>query len=194
VHSSPSWDYFIAYATADRPVATRVFELLTPSRVFLDHLCLQPGTAWPAQIAAAHDQSRCTVLVVTESIEDSWYAQSEYVRGIDMVRKGGHVMVPLLYGPGARLPYGTEQLQAVTARTWEELPAAVGEILHIGRSERSVPRPSTRPAEEAGSARVQVQNNSGVVIAGGTVNGPVVGAGGTAQVNNSHVSDEEAQR
>jgi hypothetical protein len=193
VQPSGSWDYFIAYATADRNVATRVYELLVPSRVFLDYICLPPGTAWPAQIAAAHDQSRCTVLVVTESIEDSWYAQSEYVRGIEMVRKRGHVMVPLLYGPRAKLPYGTEQLQAVTARTWEELPAAVGEIIHIGRSGGFVPRPSTPPAEEPRGAGVQVHNNSGVVITGGVVNGPVVGAGGTAQVNNSQVSDEEVQ-
>ncbi len=199
---STSWDYFIAYATPDREVATRVYELLRGSQVFLDYVCLPPGTPWPAQIAAAHDQSHCTVLIVTEAIGQAWYTQSEYVRAIEMVREGRHVMVPLLYGPRAKPPYGTELLQAVTARTPAELPAAVQKILNMDHSVEFEPRryaqTSDELANEAAGATIHAPNNAGTIITGGAVSGPVTGANGTAQVIkrqtiNPRNRDEEAQ-
>ena len=133
VTKSDQWDFFIAYAAADRSVAERVFDALTEiGRPFLDVKCLRPGDHWTERLQVAQDSSKCTLLVVTKETPRSWFAESEYLRAIGLVRSGAeHVVVPVLYGHRCKLPYGLEQVQAIRLQEWTDIDRLPGLLQHI---------------------------------------------------------------
>jgi hypothetical protein len=150
--ASPTWDFFIAYSSADRSIAERVLQVLSPlGRVFLDSRCLLPGDRWPERVRSAQDQSRCTVAIVTKNTPNGWYVESEHLHAIELVRKKGHTLIPVLFGEGARLPYGMDQVQAVRLSTWSELdqlPALVRDAANAPPTGRP-PGASPGPAGES---------------------------------------------
>jgi hypothetical protein len=116
------WDFFIAYSAVDESIAERAFsELSGVGRAFLDRRCLRPGDRWTDRIRTAQDHSRSTVFVVTKETPQSWFAESEYLHAIQLMRNGTHVVIPVLYGRDAKLPYGLEQVHAARLEEWEDL-------------------------------------------------------------------------
>jgi hypothetical protein len=108
------WDYFIAYGSADWRLADRIYAgLSTIGRPFLDRRCLRPGDNWAQRVPAAQDNAKSTVLVITAATPSAWYTESEYLRAIELHRRGRHSVIPVLYGDDAKLPYGLEQLNPV---------------------------------------------------------------------------------
>jgi hypothetical protein len=109
------WDFFIAYSARDGNYAERLFgDLSKYGRVFLDRFCLQPGDIWIQRLRSEQDRARCTVLLITESTDKAWFTNSEYVHAIELARTGHHRIVPILVGQASKLPYGLEQVHALT--------------------------------------------------------------------------------
>src|SRR5262249_39679661 len=107
------WDFFIAHASADRDIADRIHALLsTVGKTFLD-LHLKLGANWVELVPAAQDNARCTVVVITAATPAAWYTQSEIRRAIEMCRSARPTIIPVLYGEGAKLRYGLEQIRPV---------------------------------------------------------------------------------
>ncbi|MEU4493662.1 TIR domain-containing protein [Streptomyces sp. NPDC023998] len=126
------WDFFVAYSSADRHVAERIHsELAKIGRTFLDTRCVRPGDRWAGLIHTAQGDSRSTVLVITANTPSSWFFESEYLRAIQLARTKGHIVVPVLYGKGALLPYGLEQVQSAAIRDWRELATLPEMVQHI---------------------------------------------------------------
>ena len=128
------WDYFIAYSSSDRSVAKHVFSIFSRvGRVFLDSVCLRPGDLWTRRIRSAQRNSMCTLLIVTENTPDSWYAESEYLYGIELMRSGPHTVVPVLIGQKARVPYGLEQIHAARVSDMSDLEILPNLVGRAGR-------------------------------------------------------------
>jgi hypothetical protein len=126
------WDFFIAYSSADRSIAERVFsEISSIGRCFLDCRCLRPGDRWTERIHKAQTDSKSTVLLLTENTPKSWFTESEYLYAIELVRKGKHVLVPVLYGQGAIRPYGLEQIHSATIDGWQDIDKLPDLVRHI---------------------------------------------------------------
>lgn len=132
------WDFFIAYSSSDRSIAEKIFsELSSIGRPFLDSRCLRPGDRWTQRIREAQANSKSTVLLLTSDTPDSWFAESEYLYAIDLVRKGKHIIIPVLYGEGATRPYGLEQIHSATLDGWQDidkLPDIVGHIVEAQKA------------------------------------------------------------
>ncbi|MFD9098321.1 toll/interleukin-1 receptor domain-containing protein [Streptomyces collinus] len=129
---SDRWDFFIAYSSTDKNVATRIHSDLSKiGRAFLDTRCVKPGDQWGKVIHSAQGNSRSTVLLITANTPTSWYAESECIRAIQLARSEGHIVVPVLYGTNARLPYGLEQIQAATIEDWQDLSTLPELVKHI---------------------------------------------------------------
>lgn len=132
------WDFFIAYSSSDRSIAERIFsELSSIGRPFLDCRCLRPGDRWTQQIRKAQADSKSTVLLLTSDTPKSWFAESEYLYAIDLVRKGKHILIPLLYGEGATLPYGLEQIHSATLDGWQDIDKLPGILGHIVEAQKA---------------------------------------------------------
>ncbi len=133
-----SCDFFIAYSSADRSLAERAFsELSRIGRAFLDSRCLRPGERWTERIRTAQDAAKCTVLLITGSTPNGWYTESEYLHAIELVRNGNHVLIPVLYGEQAQLPYGLEQIHAVRIDDWSDLERLPALFRHFVQSENN---------------------------------------------------------
>jgi hypothetical protein len=144
--ASLAWDFFIAYSSADHDVAERVFQVLSSlGRVFLDSRCLLPGDRWPERVRSAQDQSTCTIAILTKNTPSGWYVESEHLRAIELVRKRGHTLIPLLFGEGAQLPYGMEQVQAVRLSKWSELGQLPALVKRVGDAQPSGGLPGGNP-------------------------------------------------
>jgi TIR domain len=153
------WDFFIAYASDDWQIAERIYGALsTVGRTFLDRRCLQPGDNWPRRVSAAQENARSTVLVVTAATPSAWYSESEYLRAIELRRRGRHTIVPMLYGEGVKPPYGLEQLHAVRL-------AGPSDIETLPELLRHIPdQPGDPPSTDAGRA-VPAVGDSGATAA-----------------------------
>jgi Tol biopolymer transport system component len=111
---SIAWDVFIAYPSGAEDCADGLFRsLCTYGRVFLDRSCLQPGDIWVQRLRIEQDRARCTVVLITENTDKTWFTYSEYVHAIELARIGDHRIIPILIGKASKLPYGLEQVQAL---------------------------------------------------------------------------------
>lgn len=132
------WDFFIAYSSDDRSIAERAFsELSTIGRTFLDSRCLRPGERWTERIRTVQGAAKCTVLIITESTPNGWFTESEYLYAIQRVRTGNHVLVPVLYGKQAQLPYGLEQIHAARVNDWSDLSSLPELLEHLVQSDNN---------------------------------------------------------
>ncbi|GIG88367.1 toll/interleukin-1 receptor domain-containing protein [Plantactinospora endophytica] len=113
------WDFFIAYAAADRTAAEELYDLLTPPfRVFLDHRSLLPGDDWDSRLPAAQRQAAITLVLISASSERAYYQREEVARAVELSRRedGLHRVVPVLLDESAgadELPYGLRLKQAI---------------------------------------------------------------------------------
>ena len=127
---SAPWDFFIAYSAKDYWYADRLYEVLSRhGRVFLDRLCLRPGDIWPERLRSEQDNARSTIVLITENSDKAWFANSEYVHAIDLVRHKSHRILPILIGNNAALPYGLEQVQAIKHDTGGDFRSTGDQLL-----------------------------------------------------------------
>lgn len=134
VAADESWDFFIAYSSANRSIVEHVYSTLSSiGRPFLDSRCLRPGDRWTERIREAHTNSRSTVLLITKDTPKSWFAESEYLYAIQLMRSGKHVVIPVLYGEGATLPYGLEQIHTATLSSWQDIDKLPALVEHVVR-------------------------------------------------------------
>jgi hypothetical protein len=93
-----TWDFFLAHAGPDGPIAKDLFDLLAPScRVFLDNQCLLLGDDWDLALRDAQRASRITVVLVSGRTEKAYYQREEIAAAIAMARedKEQHRVVPV---------------------------------------------------------------------------------------------------
>ncbi len=130
--SSISWDFFIAYSHRDVAYADRLFETLSSyGRVFIDHLCLQPGDVWTQRVRNEQERARCTILLVTENTDKAWFSYSEYVHAIELTRTGNHRIIPIMIGKKSTLPYGLEQIHAIRLEDGKDFTSICCQIVSV---------------------------------------------------------------
>ncbi|MGX7672021.1 toll/interleukin-1 receptor domain-containing protein [Plantactinospora sp. DSM 117369] len=113
------WDFFIAYATADRAAAEELYDLLSPPfRVFLDQRSLLPGDDWDSRLPAAQRSAAVTLVLISGGTDRAYYQREEIAQAVELSRRedGLHRVVPILLDESAgaaHLPYGLRLKQAV---------------------------------------------------------------------------------
>jgi hypothetical protein len=131
------YDFFIAYATPDRPKAQRLYWFLQDAscKVFLDVEALSPGAVWPLALCEALEASRAIVLLVSTYADDAFYQQEEIVRAIQLARykPGAHTVIPVILeklpqGDLSR-PFGLSILQAQDATRAGGLERVAAELV-----------------------------------------------------------------
>lgn len=140
------YDFFIAHASADKPEAERLFELLTGrARVFLDTKCLLPGDNWPVVISEAQRHSRVTLVLISDRTEQAFYETEEIAVATDLaVRTKAHRVIPI-YISGRRpenVPYGLRQRHALEVIFPSSLKSISEKILELQQplpGERVIP-------------------------------------------------------
>ncbi|MET9627676.1 toll/interleukin-1 receptor domain-containing protein [Lentzea sp. NPDC006480] len=114
------WDFFIAYASADRVAANELYDLLSPPfRVFLDSRALLPGDDWGRRLPAAQSLSSVTLVLISSRTGDAVYQVEEIATAIELARRAGdlHRVVPILLDERegeAELPYGLRGKQSIS--------------------------------------------------------------------------------
>jgi hypothetical protein len=129
------YDFFIAYASADRSQAEDLFwELGERDRsVFFDAGAIKPGARWDRVLIDAIDASRVIVVLVSPHSPKAQYQQDEVARAVKLARaegSGRHVVPVLLPGATANhMPYGLSILQGCDSTQFGGL-RRVAKILH----------------------------------------------------------------
>jgi hypothetical protein len=124
------WDFFIAHAGVDTPVAEQLYDLLAGSaRVFLDSRSLELGDDWDSALATAQQQSRITVVLVSQQSDAAYYQRVEVAQAINISRNASdnHRVIPLYVDeastkgtsaqPGLNLKHGLFLSSTVTLET-----------------------------------------------------------------------------
>ena len=114
VNSSQSpWDFFIAHAGKDTPLAEELDNRLYPtSRTYLDRKCLLPGDDFDRELSRAQRDSRITVVLVSKHTDQAYYQREEIANAIAMARKSEmeHRLVPVIVSGDCHeelaMPYG----------------------------------------------------------------------------------------
>lgn len=117
-----AWDFFLAHAGPDGPVAENLYDLLSPHcRVFLDSRVLILGDDWDRKLPAAQRDARVTVVLVSTLTDKAYYQREEIAAAIDMARRDEtlHRVVPVYLdaasSAGDGVPYGLRLKHAVSA-------------------------------------------------------------------------------
>jgi hypothetical protein len=106
------WDFFLAHAGDDLPVAQNLYlKLDPPAKVFLDAVSMLPGDDWDATLPEAQRSSLISVILVSSSTNQAYYQREEIVAAIDMARQDPrtHRVIPVYLNkqiPRDNLPYG----------------------------------------------------------------------------------------
>lgn len=130
------WDFFLAHASPDKPVAEALRLHLMPRwRVFLDRPALAPGDRWAQRIPEALLASRVVVALISRHTPKAHYAGEEFIMAVEAARKDRARVVPVwldgVVDTAATAAYGLFGFQAVTlgAGGIPEVAAALGVIL-----------------------------------------------------------------
>jgi hypothetical protein len=113
-----NYDFFIAYASADRrdaqELSWRLMDL--KRRVFFDRSGLDAGVAWDSQLLEALDQSLVVAALVSPNTPRAHYEREEVARAIATMRSDpDRPVVPILL-PGSQardVPYGLFAQQSI---------------------------------------------------------------------------------
>jgi hypothetical protein len=114
----PKFDFFIAYASADRRDAQDLSWQLKDlkRRVFFDRSGLDAGGAWDTQLSEALDQSLVVAALISPNTPRAHYEREEVARAIATMRSNpDRPVVPILL-PGAQtrdVPYGLFVQQSI---------------------------------------------------------------------------------
>lgn len=132
------WDFFLAHAGNDTPVAERLYDLLSPhANVFLDSHSLLEGDNWDEELARAQRNSLVTVVLVSSNTEQAYYQREEIAAAIDMARKnkGAHRVVPLYWKDQLNaqpdVPYGLRLKHGMFASGPDELPRIAERLITL---------------------------------------------------------------
>jgi hypothetical protein len=140
------YDAFLAYPSAERPTAQRLFDLLKESlRIFFDVDSITLGTPWSIQLREAQQASKATVFLLSDKARDAFYLEAEVHQAISQFRVDGrHKVIPVYLNgrPGAYnwSLYGINQLQGIEADPLR-IEEAAQRILAVlgGQSNQDVP-------------------------------------------------------
>lgn len=95
------FDFFIIYAKPDCEKADALYAALNPQtqKIFLDHMCLSPSQIWPLEISKALTAAKIIVIVISNNVQASHFAQEELHTAINLMRHNPrmHKIVPVLY-------------------------------------------------------------------------------------------------
>lgn len=113
-----SHDVFIAYPSAERPVATALADALRArgQTVFLDHQSLRPGELWDEAIPRALERARLAVVLVSSHTQAAWYQREEIAHAIDLSRHQTLRLVPVALDAqalGPDVPYGLRRVHGI---------------------------------------------------------------------------------
>ena len=110
---SYEWDFFLAHAGEDLPVAQDLYvKLAPPAKVFLDAVTMLPGDDWDIELRNAQRASLISVILVSANSNDAYYQREEIAAAVDMARQDprSHRVVPLYVNakeiPRDGIPYG----------------------------------------------------------------------------------------
>jgi HAD superfamily phosphoserine phosphatase-like hydrolase len=153
------WDFFIAHAGADKPIAEQLYDLLADgARVFLDSRCLELSDDWDTQIAAAQRTSLVTVVLVSPKTLQAYYEREEVAAAIALARNARerHRVVPLYLEPDDSIsdtaPYGLTLKHGLRLSDRLSLSDAARELLALLERLRAATNAPAGPASP-GSAR-----------------------------------------
>lgn len=158
VSRSATYDLFLAHPSADKPSARALYVLLQPDiLVFLDERSLPPGAHWDQEIPAAQRASRATVVLISSHADTAWYLRDEIVTAIALHRAApaAHGLVPVLIEPGAALPYGLSNVQAIDAAAAGGLAGVAARLREVvaGLRGQAVVPPATPEVGGGGAGR-----------------------------------------
>jgi DNA-binding XRE family transcriptional regulator len=132
------WDFFLAHAGSDTPVAERLYDLLSPrANVFLDSRSLLEGDNWDEELRRAQRNSLVTVVLVSRNAEQAYYQREEIAAAIDMARKNKdtHRVVPLYWkdrlDAQPDVPYGLRLKHGMFASGPDELPRVAERLITL---------------------------------------------------------------
>jgi hypothetical protein len=136
------WDVFLAHATADKPIARKLYELLQGRiRVFFDEQSVRLGDDYDVTIRDAQRQAYLTVVLVGDGADKAYYLRSEVQTAIELARIDDlrHRVIPVyLHGATGRQAsdlYGLNLKQGIELATVDDLPRAADRIiLAVGQS------------------------------------------------------------
>jgi TIR domain len=148
------WDVFLAHASTDIAPARRLYGLLDAQgvRVCFDEAVLRPGDDWHALLPRYVRESAIVVALVSPATPDAHYERSEIIVAVNLVRREGRRLVPVLLARDADMPYGTEQLHALRAFDDAGLAVVAEQLAALVRHPERVP-PLKRTV---GSMRVSI--------------------------------------
>ncbi len=152
-NNTKTWDFFIAYAAADKEMAEALYGELAPlAQVFLDSVCIVPGDNWDQALATAQHDSAVTVALVSAQASDAYYQGEEIANAIRMERNptDRHRIVPILLpgssSAGDELPYGLVRKQAIAMDVPDDLPEVARRLVAV--LAESIPRGVPAPLVE----------------------------------------------
>ncbi|MEL7369953.1 MAG: toll/interleukin-1 receptor domain-containing protein [Myxococcota bacterium] len=126
--SSEHYDIFIIHSSLDKPWVEQLYAALTAKglNVFFDRASVRPGDRWDKTIPAALAASAACVVVVSQNVDQGFYAQSEIQQAIAQHRQHDMVVIPVhLGGLQSHPPYGLNMFQAIDVdRIGGHLPTA----------------------------------------------------------------------
>lgn len=132
------WDFFLAHAGSDTPVAETLYDLLSPrTKVFLDSRCLLEGDNWDEELALAQRASLVTVVLVSTNTGQAYYQREEIAAAIDLTRKNKdtHRVVPLYWkdrlDEQPDIPYGLRLKHGLFANGPDELPRIAERLISL---------------------------------------------------------------
>ncbi len=132
------WDFFIAYASADRTIARSLYEMLRPkSNVFFDKVSLQLGDNWDQELPRAQRDSAVTVVLVSTNTDDAYYAKEEVLAAIELAKnpKYRHRVVPIFLAPMTSdrhdVPYGLRRKHGMNISSDGELKLSAQRLLEL---------------------------------------------------------------
>lgn len=133
-----TWDFFIAYAAADKKIAEDLYALLFQNtRVFLDSNCIMPGDNWDELLTHAQRNSRITIVLLSSQTEKAYYEREEIASAINMARQDAqnHRVVPIyLEGeptPDSSIPYGLRLKHGLYLTEKNNLPQIADTLLKL---------------------------------------------------------------
>ena len=110
---SHQWDFFLAHAGPDLPIATDLYGSLNPpATVFLDDISLTPGDNFDEALQAAQRSSLISVILLSPNSKKAYYQREEIAAAIQMAREDPHThrVVPVYVKaqeiPKDDIPYG----------------------------------------------------------------------------------------
>ena len=156
----PSYDLFIAYASADAAAAEEVFDLLAPDlNVWLDTRSLLLGDEWPVEIPRAQRAALATVILFPGMSTVPSTCATRFTTAIALYRSfPGEHRVVAVYLDGRpsdpmQVPYGLRALHTLDA-------VAEGGLAGVARKLRDLVASSERAARPSRHRRSLLQWSS----------------------------------